>query len=210
MTDRKPGPATRTQNPPRLILASGSRIRAAILTGAGVPFEIIRPDVDETAIKMDARRAGLSLPETAARLADAKALAITAPGALVLGSDQIMAFDGEGFDKPQTMAEARERLTALQGRAHNLINAVSIARDGAIVFSHLDQPRLVMRKMTPAEIDAYLDAAGEGVLASVGAYEVEALGSRLFDRIEGDYFAVLGLSLHPVLGYLRRAGYLAF
>ncbi len=194
----------------RLILASGSAIRAQILDAAGVRFDVVKPGVDEDALKDKARREGLSLRETAARLADAKALAVTAPGAVVLGSDQIMAFKGEGFDKPRSMAEAHERLMSLQGQAHTLINAVSIARDAKIVFRHLDEPTLFMRTMSEDEIAAYLEAAGEGVLASVGAYQVEALGARLFERIEGDFFAVLGLSLMPVLGYLRREGLLAF
>ncbi len=197
--------------PPRLVLASGSRIRARILQEAGVRFEIVRPDINEDAIKAAANRGGASLRETAKQLADAKALAVRAGAqTLVLGSDQMMAFEGRGFDKPRTIAEARARLLLLQGRPHTLINAVAVARAGDIVFRHLDEPTLFMRTMTENEIDAYLDAAGEDILASVGAYQVEALGARLFDRIDGDYFAVLGLSLMPVLGYLRREGMLAF
>ncbi len=195
---------------PRLILASTSAIRARILKAAGVPFEAIKPDVDESAIKAIAAREGLALPDIAQRLADAKALAVEAPGAIILGSDQMMAFEGRGFDKPQTMGEARRRLIELQGRTHTLINAVSIAKEGRIAFRHLDEPKLRMRAMSAEEIDAYLDQAGEEILASVGAYQVEALGSRLFDQIDGDYFAVLGLSLTPVLGFLRREGLLTF
>ena len=195
----------------RLILASGSAIRAQILKAAGVDFEIVRPTVDETALKAAALGAGRSLRETAQSLADAKAAAINAePDAHVLGSDQILAFEGRGFDKPATIEDARERLLMLQGRTHTLINAVSIARAGEVIFRHLDEPALHMRAMTAAEIDAYLDAAGGDILSSVGAYQVEALGSRLFERIDGDYFAVLGLALHPVLGYLRREKMLAF
>lgn len=195
----------------RLILASGSAIRARILDSAGLVFDVMRPEVDEAAIKRAALAAGRTLAETAQLLADAKALAVAAPpDALALGADQILAFDGEGFDKPQSMAEARARLLRLQGRDHALINASAIAQGGRIVFRHLAAPRLFMRAMTADEIDAYLAAAGEEILSSVGAYQVEALGSRLFERIEGDYFAVLGLALHPVLGYLRREGLLAF
>ena len=195
----------------RLILASGSAIRARILDSAGLVFDVMRPEVDEAAIKRAALATGRTLAEIAQLLADAKALAVAAPpDALALGADQILAFDGEGFDKPQSMAEARARLLRLQGRDHALINASAIARGGRIVFRHLAAPRLFMRAMTADEIDAYLAAAGEEILSSVGAYQVEALGSRLFERIEGDYFAVLGLALHPVLGYLRREGLLAF
>lgn len=196
---------------PPLVLASGSEIRARILRAAGISFEIVRPDVDEAALKEEAQAAGLSLPDTAQSLADAKALAVkTGADRLVLGSDQILAFEGRGFDKPRTLAEAAARLRLLQGRRHSLINAVSIARAGKIVFRHLDEPQLYMRTLTDAEIDAYLDAAGEEILSSVGAYQIEALGSRLFERIDGDYFAVLGLALAPVLGYLRRERMLAF
>lgn len=198
-----------TSNAARLTLASASAIRAAILANAGVAFDVVRPDVDEDAIKIAARAEGHTLQETAQRLADAKALAVRAPGP-VLGADQILSFEGQGFDKPRSIEEARARLTLLQGRPHTLINAVSIARGGRVVFRSLEEPRLFMRALTLAEIDAYLSAAGPDILASVGAYQVEALGARLFERIEGDYFAVLGLSLHPVLGYLRREGLLAF
>lgn len=192
-----------------ITLASGSAIRAAILKGAGVEFEIVRPDVDEAAIKQAALAGGKSLQETAQLLADEKARAVKVPGA-VIASDQILNFEGRGFDKPASIDEARDRLTALQGREHSLINAVTIMRDGEIAFRRVDEPRLLMRAMSTAEIDAYLEAAGTEILASVGAYQVEGLGSRLFERIEGDYFAVLGLALHPVLGYLRREGFLAF
>jgi len=193
-----------------LILASGSAIRAKILNAAGVPFEVIRPDVDEDAIKRTAAAEGLSIEETAGRLADAKALAVNAPGRPILGSDQILALGDQAFDKPQSIGEARDRLRLLQGCDHRLVNAVTIAKEGNIVLRHLDTPTLHMRAMNDQEIDAYLEEAGEDILASVGAYQVEALGSRLFEKIEGDYFAVLGLSLYPVLDYLRREGLLAF
>lgn len=196
---------------PHLILASGSVIRARILEAAGVDFTVVRPDIDEGAIKRAALEEGLAPGTMAQRLADAKALAIDAgPDAIVLGSDQILTFDGRVFDKPRSMAEARARIVFLQGQRHSLINAVSIARGRTIVFRHVDEPMLFMRTMNEGEIDAYLDACGEEVLASVGAYQVEALGAHLFERIEGDYFAVLGLSLFPVLGYLRQERLLAF
>ena len=189
----------------RLVLASGSAIRAAILTAAGVSFEAVSPGVDETSIKEASVREGLSLEDTARRLADAKALAVAAPAeAFVLGSDQILECEGEGFDKPASLDEARARLVRLQGRVHSLLNAVSIAREGRIVFRNFERPRLFMRSMEDAEIDAYIKAAGPDILYSVGAYQVEGLGARLFERIEGDYFAVLGLSLFPVLGFLRQ------
>jgi len=194
-----------------LVLASGSAIRRDILTAAGVPFRIVRSEVDEAAIKAEATAAGLDLEEAAARLADAKALAAGhCDGAYVIGADQILEFEGRGYDKPRDMADARARLLELQGAAHTLINAVSIARDGDILWRGLARPALYMRAMTEGEIDAYLDAAGPEILASVGAYQVEGLGARLFERIEGDYFAVLGLGLYPLLGFLRDEGVLPF
>lgn len=196
---------------PRIVLASGSAIRARILAAAGAPFEIARPDIDEAAMKTAGLRDGLALSDIAQNLADAKALAVGAQGgAIIVASDQLMVFDGRAYDKPRTMEEARARLRLLQGKAHTLINAVAIARRGAIVFRHLDAPTLFMRTMSDAEIDAYLAEAGEEILSSVGAYQLEALGARLFDRIEGDYFAVLGLALMPVLGFLRDEGALAY
>lgn len=195
----------------RIILASGSRIRARILSAAGIAFDVRKPDVDEAALKEICAAEGLSLEETALRLAEAKALAVAAPGvSAVIGSDQILEFEGAPFDKPRSIAEARARLIALSGKAHSLINAVAVARDGEIVFRHIDRPRLVMREADAAEIDRYLAAAGEDILSSVGAYQVEALGARLFERIEGDYFAVLGLSLFPLLAHLRAAGEVDF
>ena len=196
---------------PRIVLASGSAIRAAILREAGVPFEVMRPDVDEDAVKGEGKREGLDLEALAMRLAEAKCLDIAAKtNAIVIGSDQIMEFKGRDYDKPKSMAEARMRLVETQGAAHTLINAVAVARDGDVIWRNLDRPTLVMRKMTEAEIDAYLAACEPDVLKSVGAYQVEKLGGRLFERIEGDHFAVLGLSLFPLLDLLRREGALDF
>lgn len=189
---------------PRLVLASGSAIRAAILTNAGIAFRAEKPEVDEEALKR--RLAGGDLEEVAMKLAEAKALAVTSPGDFVLGSDQILEFEGRAFDKATTMEEARRRLIALEGRAHTLINAAAIARDGAIVYRHLARPKLLMRTMTGPEIEAYLERAGDDILASVGCYQVEGLGAGLFERIEGDYFAVLGLALLPLIGFLRGHG----
>ncbi|HPE32809.1 MAG TPA: nucleoside triphosphate pyrophosphatase [Parvularculaceae bacterium] len=189
---------------PDLVLASGSAIRAAILKGAGLDFRVQKPAVDEDEIKRE--MAGEDLEEIAMALAVRKALAVPAPGALVIGSDQIMEFEGRAFDKPKSMEEACDRLLDMQGKAHTLINAVAVAKDGAIVYRRLDRPKLVMRAMTKRDIEAYLEAAGEGVLASVGAYQIESLGAHLFEQIEGDHFAVLGLSLYPLLGFLAGQG----
>lgn len=189
-----------------IILASGSVIRARILKAAGVGFAVMKPDVDEAAVKRACGKEGLDLEATAMRLAESKALAVEPPsGALVVGSDQILEFEGRAYDKCESMDEARARLLALSGRPHTLVNAVAVARDGDVLFRRIDRPRLMMRDLSAAEIDRYLAEAGEEILASVGAYQVEGLGARLFERIDGDYFAVLGLSLFPLLSFLRRA-----
>ena len=194
-----------------LVLASGSAIRATILANAGLAFTAIKPAVDEDALKAIAREDGESLEGTALRLARAKALDVdAAKDAYVLGSDQILGFEDRGYDKPADMDAARERLAMLQGRSHNLINGVCIVKNGEIVFERTEVAQLYMRAMTPAEIDAYLEAAGEEILSSVGAYQVERLGARLFTRIDGDYFTVLGLSLYPVLEFLRLKGAIDF
>lgn len=195
----------------RIILASGSAIRAQILTAAGVQFEIVKPDVDEAAIKQDAQKRGLSLEALAMTLAEAKCLDVAKrAGGLVIGSDQIMEFQGRAYDKPATMNEARARLREIQGGTHTLINATAVAVNGEIIWRNLARPKLTMRAMTDQEIDAYLAEAGPEILSSVGAYQIEKLGGRLFERIEGDHFAVLGLCLFPLLKLLRREGALAY
>ncbi|MDZ7629497.1 MAG: Maf family protein [Parvularculaceae bacterium] len=191
---------------PRIILASTSAIRRKILDASGLAYTALRPDADEAALKAALVREGIPVEALAVSLAREKALSIDVPGALVIGADQIMEMDGETFDKPRSVAEAAERLERCAGRAHRLINGVVVARDGATIFENTEIATLHMRAMSRADIDAYLAEAGEDVLSSVGAYQVEALGSRLFDRIDGDYFAVLGLSLFPLLRFLRGAG----
>lgn len=196
---------------PKIVLASTSKIRMQILSAAGVPFAAVRPDVDEATLKADGQACGLDLEAIAQRLADAKASAIAAPDdTLVIGADQILELDGVGLDKPTSRDDARARLLAMQGRDHTLINAVAVARGGEIVYRRLERPRLFLRPAHAAEIDAYLAAAGDEILSSVAAYQVEALGARLFERIEGDYFSVLGLALFPLLNFLRTEGALAF
>ena len=198
-------------NAAKIILASGSAIRAQILNGAEVPFDVMKPGVDEDVIKRQCRADRVDLETAAMALAEAKCLAVSpAPQDYVIGSDQILEFEGQPFDKPKSMEEARERLLNMAGRVHTLINAVAIARKGEIQWRHIDRPKLYMREIDKVELDAYLEAAGPDILSSVGAYQVEKLGARLFDRIEGDHYAVLGLSLYPLLRFLRGEGALAF
>jgi MAF protein len=193
---------------PQIILASGSRIRAEILRSHNIKFEVVKPGVDESVIKTEGAKEGLSLEATAMRLAEAKCMAVAkSHSGLVIGSDQILEFEDRAFDKPADMAEAKARLSLMQGHAHSLINATAVARNGEIVWRNLACPRLTMRGMTGAQIDAYLENAGDEILSSVGAYQVETpLGEKLFERISGDRFAVMGLALYPVLDCLRRKG----
>lgn len=190
----------------RLILASRSAARRAMLTGAGVPFTAVDAGVDEEAIKT--ALAGVDPAELALELARAKALAVSRydPEAWVLGSDQTLDFDGGMVSKAADLTEARARLTALRGRTHHLNAAAALAVNGAVVWSGVDTARMTMRRFSDDFLDAYLEAEGDDLLGSVGCYRLEGMGSQLFDRVEGDYFTVLGMPLWPVLDELRRAG----
>ncbi|MEM6913121.1 MAG: Maf family protein [Pseudomonadota bacterium] len=187
-----------------IVLASGSASRRAILEGAGVPVTIERPRVDEDALKPGL--ADLAPRALALALAKAKALSVSVPGALVIGADQVMEFDGFAFDKPKTQEELKERLAAMAGRPHHLRGVVVVHRDGDIIETIQESSTLTMRDLSIDEIARYVDAAGEDVLATVGGYALEGLGSRLFSKIEGDFFSILGLPLFPVLACLRREG----
>lgn len=191
----------------RLILASGSAARRDMLRNAGVPFVVRPADVDEAALKaaLDVDAAAL-----ATRLAEAKALQVSRgdPDAWVLGADQTLAFDGGLVSKARSLTEARVRLTAMRGRSHQLHSGAALARGGQLVWAGVDTAEMHMRAVSDAFLDAYLTAEGEGLLASVGSYRLEGMGAQLFERVEGDFFTVLGLPLWPVLAELRRAGVL--
>ena len=193
----------------RLVLASGSAARRAMLAGAGVPFTVQVADVDEPALK--AGLTDVAPDELAMELARAKALAVSRyhPGAWVLGADQTLAFDGGLVSKAPSLAAARARLATMRGRSHQLHSGAALARDGRLVWSGVETATLTMRDFSDAFLDAYLAAEGEALLACVGAYRLEGMGSQLFEAVEGDYFTVLGLPLWPVLAELRRAGVLA-
>jgi septum formation protein len=190
------------------VLASKSASRAAILQGAGVAFETAGSGVDEGAAKDRLLALGAGPKAIAAQLAEAKALAVSAarPEALVIGADQTLDLAGRLYDKAETLDEARQRLLELRGRSHALHSAVVVARNGAPVWSTTESPRLTMRAFSDAWLDGYLDRQGAGLLGSVGCYQLESEGAQLFERVEGDYFAILGLPLIPLLGCLRAAG----
>jgi septum formation protein len=188
-----------------LTLASGSAARRRLLEAAGVTFEVEVPRVDEEAAKASLRAEGVKPRDQALALSELKALSVShGRDGLVIGADQMLALEGEVFDKPKTAAEGREHLMRLRGHTHELITAVVIARGGAIVWRHVDTPRLTMRVFSDVFLDAYLSRAGDKVLTSVGAYQLEGLGAQLFERVEGDYFSVLGLPLLPLLAFLRE------
>lgn len=192
----------------RLILVSASAARARLLRGAGLEFLIEPADLDEGAVKSAHRRAGSTALDCAMALAVAKARAVAPahPGALVIGGDQILALADEWFDKPADLPAARQQLMALKGRTHTLATAVCVCRDAALVWQAASEPRLTMRDFGTAFLDGYLAAEGEAVLSSVGGYRLEARGAQLFAAIEGDHFAIQGLPLIELLGYLREAG----
>jgi septum formation protein len=186
-----------------LVLASQSPTRQALLANAGIDFEAVAAELDERAVQ---QASGLLAPgDIAALLARAKALSVSSrqPGKYVIGADQTLAQRECLFSKPTGRAQAAEQLRALAGRSHELHSAVAVARDGKILFEAVAIAAMTMRRLCEAEIDVYLDQAGEAVTSSVGAYQLEGLGVHLFERIEGDYFTILGLPLLPLLAFLR-------
>jgi septum formation protein len=186
-----------------LILASQSGARRTLLKNAGLAFEAITADIDERGLQT---ASGLSDPrDIGLLLAREKAKAVSAhhPEAWVIGADQTLALGDRLFNKPAGRAQAMAQLRDLAGQIHDLNSAVAVAQNGEVVFEHVSVARLTMRAMTELQLSAYLDAAGDAVTTSVGAYQLEGLGIHLFDRIEGDHFTILGLPLLPLLAFLR-------
>jgi len=191
----------------RLILASGSAIRREILDGAGLEHEVIVRPVDEAAIKASMLAENSRLRDIADALAEAKAMRVSRqePG-LVIGADQIMVMDETLFDKPKSMEEVRERLISMRGKKHELVGAVVICENGMPVWRHLSRTKLWVRDFSDEFLDWYIKTEGEALMKSVGAYRFEGPGSQLFEKVEGGFFAILGLDLLPVLDYLRTRG----
>lgn len=197
-----------------LILASKSKVRAQILTGVGLEFTTIVSGVDEDALKQTHQGDAAAL---AVALAAAKAQAVWQDGTieavqnsdmdtLIIGADQILQCEGVLYDKPRDLVEARHNLQKFRGRTHYLIGGVVLVNQGETIWSHTQSVALTMRDFSDDFLDEYLAAAGEAILASVGAYQLEGLGAHLFEAIDGDYFAILGLPLLPLLGALRQYG----
>ena len=191
-----------------LILASESASRKAMLSAAGVPFTAIAAHIDETAILQSMQAAGAPPRDIADALAELKAVKISrsAPGALVLGGDQMLECEGRLFEKARTVAEARETLLTLRGKKHKLISAAVIARDGAAIWRHIDDATLTMRNFSDAFLEEYVAKAGPILTSGVGAYESEGLGLQLFSVIRGDSYTIRGMPLLPILEALRNYG----
>lgn len=191
-------------SPQPLVLASRSDIRGKILAAAGLRFEIRPSMVDERAVEAEA---GLKDAAAVARhLASAKAAAIasTLPGHIVLGADQTLARGIRRFTKPASRAAAAEQLRDLRGRTHELHSALVVVKGPEMLFSCVDTARLTMRQFSDRYLEEYLDMAGNAAFNSVGGYQLEGIGIHLFERIEGDYFTILGLPLLPLLAFLRE------
>lgn len=195
-------------NAPRLVLASGSVARRALMRAAGLRFDIVPAAVEEGAVKRAMQADGAAPEAVAAALASAKAEAVDAPGALVIGADQILVCEGEWFDKPGDVDGVMEHLLRLRGRSHRLVTAVSCWRDGAPVWHDLSCPELTMRAFSTGFLESYLALEGEARAACVGGYRFEGLGRHLFERVVGEQAAIEGLPMMNLLAFLRRAGVL--
>lgn len=192
-----------------LILASQSAVRKSLLVNAGIAVETIPADIDERGIQQGS---GLTDPGKIAELLaaeKAKFISRKYTGRYVIGADQTLALGEKLFSKPANLAAAAAHIRTLSGQTHALHSAVSVAKDGALLFSDISVARMTMRPLTESEIDAYIKEAGEAALSSVGAYQLERTGVHLFERIEGDHFTILGLPLLSLLGFLRSRNLLA-
>lgn len=190
-----------------LVLASGSAIRRKLLEAAGLSFVVDVPDVDENAAKAGLRAKGAPPRGQAEALAELKALSVSQRRPeLVIGADQMLAIDGDTLDKPRDLVEARSHLQRLRGREHHLMCAAVAAQNGIVLWRYVATPQLRVRAFSDAFLEDYISRTGEAALSSVGAYQLEGLGTQLFESVEGDYFSVLGLPLLPLLAFLREHG----
>jgi septum formation protein len=194
-----------------LVLASGSRARARILSHAGLVVVVDPAAVDEEEIRAAFRAERRDAAECATALAESKAIRVSSrhAGALVLGADQILECGGCWFDKPADLEAARAQLTMLRGKGHTLVSAAAVVRNGAVLWHVSDHAHLTMRGFSDGFLDAYIATAGAELLGSVGAYRLEGLGVQLFERVKGDFFTILGLPLLPLLAFLRGHAALA-
>ena len=192
----------------KLILASASASRAAMLSAAGIEFAAVPADIDESPAKREFHAAGRGAAACAMALAEAKAQAVAGlhPDDVIIGADQILVAAGEWFDKPDNLDEAGAQLRRLAGRTHRPDTAACAVRGGDVLWRANAAPELTMRRFGESFLAAYISAEGDALLGSVGAYRLEGRGVQLFERIEGDHFAILGLPLLELLGFLRGYG----
>lgn len=189
-----------------LILASQSSARKALLSGAGLRFEARPAKIDERALELESLGNAPPGAATARFLALAKAKALSAADSadVVMGADQTLELEGALLHKPGSLAEAREQLLSLRGRTHHLHSGVALVKGGIELWSAVETASLTFRAFSPAELDTVLALEGEAVLHSVGGYRLEGPAIRFFERIDGDYFTILGLPLLPLLAALRQ------
>ena len=189
-----------------IILASGSTSRRDLLRMAGIAFDAQNLPIDEASVKVSMRESGASVSDTAVKLAELKAMRVSAkePGRLVVGADQMLDMDGRWLDKPKDKDEARSHLQLLRNRTHLLISAVVVVKDGVRLWHNVSLASMTMRDFSDEFLDMYLQKGGDGLLGSVGAYKLEGTGIQLFADIDGDYFTILGLPMLPLLDFLRH------
>jgi septum formation protein len=191
-----------------LTLASGSEIRRQLLENAGLQIDVVPPRVDESALR-DSLLAEQTPPrDIADALAELKALRVSSkkPNAIVLGCDQVLTLESRLMSKPRNLEEARSQLRDMRGKRHDLLSAAVLCEAGKPVWRHVGVVRMTMRKFSEDWLEGYLERNWPGIGASVGAYQLEGEGVRLFSRIEGDYFTVLGLPLLDLLSFLTLRG----
>jgi len=194
----------------RIILASSSPTRHQLLQSVGIPFESVPPRIDEVSVRASLEAEGATPRDIADTLGEMKArkAAEKTPEALVIGSDQVLSLKGRVFGKPEDRDAAAAQIGALQGQQHMLLSSAVIYQDGGPIWRSVGTARLTMHALTPDDIEAYLAVAWPDVEGSAGAYHAEGYGARLFSRIDGDWFTVMGMPLLDICSFLRLRGWL--
>lgn len=194
---------------PRLVLASGSKARRAMLEETGIGFEIVKSGVDESALMQ--AMAGRPAAEIAAALAQEKALSVSMKnqGVLAIGGDQVLTCGGRIYSKAADVGEARCNLLSLRGKIHDLVSAVCVAQGGKVIWSHCDTARMTMRDFDDAFLESYMASAGDALTSTVGGYEIEGCGKALFEKAEGDHWTIMGMPFAALKDFLREKGFLS-